>query len=102
MEVVGNLNITWWMWAMIVIVGTLLSLCVILKLHELDIYPLREATKIIRRPWVETLLLLFCGTSASEYTRETQTAVDELTPGFSYTLKRADFSCYDSMRGVSP
>lgn len=45
---------------MIAVVGILLSLCVILKLHELDIYPLREATKIIRRPWFETFLLLFC------------------------------------------
>ena len=60
MEVVGNLNITWWMWAMIVTVGILLSLCVILKLHELDIYPLREATRVVRRPWFETFLLLFC------------------------------------------
>ena len=54
------MEITWWMWAMIAVVGILLSLCVILKLHELDIYPLREATKIIRRPWFETFLLLFC------------------------------------------
>ena len=45
---------------MIAIVGILLSLCGILILRELDIYPLREATKIIRRPWFETFLLLFC------------------------------------------
>ena len=50
---------TRWTWVAIAVFGILLSYCVILKLHESGIYPIREATKIIRRPWFETTLLLF-------------------------------------------
>ena len=44
---------------MIAVVGLLLLLYVVLKLHEWNIYPLREATRIIHRPWFEATLLLF-------------------------------------------
>lgn len=60
MDVGGSLIFAW---ATVAIVCALLSICAVLKLHEAGIYLLREVSKIIRRPWFETALLLFfaCG-----------------------------------------
>lgn len=54
----GGLVIVWWMWALFVPIVLLLATCAVLILHERDIYPLREVTQLIRRPWFEVALIL--------------------------------------------
>ena len=56
---VVNLALSWWTWAMVAVVCVLLAICAVLKLHEANIYLLREMSKVIRCPWFETALLLF-------------------------------------------
>ena len=95
MDVAFNQIITRWAWVAIAVFGILLSYCVILKLHESGIYPIREATKIIRRPWFETALLLFIVGGLIQYgaTKGTNGTAGVNRPGL---MQRSDLQLDDA------
>ena len=47
------------MWACFAFALVFFAACAILELHELGVYPLREFSRLIRRPWFEVALILF-------------------------------------------
>ena len=53
-------KIPWWTWSIAAIAGGLMLVCILLKVREFGIHPLRKIALAFRRPWFETLLLLFC------------------------------------------
>ena len=46
--------------ALAAVAGGLMAVAVVLKLHEKGIYPLSEVTRIVKRPWFELAVLVFC------------------------------------------
>jgi len=62
-EVMNVIVTTWWTDLMMAFAAVLLAIVGVYKLHEWGIYPLREMTRIVRRPWFERLLplVVICG-----------------------------------------
>ena len=46
--------------ALAAVAGGLMAVAVVLKLHEKGICLLREVTRIVKRPWFELAVLMFC------------------------------------------
>jgi hypothetical protein len=59
MEVVKTVYLSWCTDLMVVVTIILFILSFIFKMHEWGIYPLREMTRLLRRPWFEAVLLAF-------------------------------------------
>jgi hypothetical protein len=55
----NTIQINWWTELMMIAAIALLVVSFVLKMHEWGIYPLREMTRFLRRPWFEVVLLVF-------------------------------------------
>ena len=53
-------EIPWWTWSIVAAAYGSMLVCILLKVREFGIHPLRKIALAFRRPWFETLLLLFC------------------------------------------
>jgi len=59
--------ITWWMGLMMASAAIMFAIVGIHKLHEWGVYPFRETTRLMRRPWFDLVLLVFFAGGMVQY-----------------------------------